>query len=84
MIGGVATEERELNESKKEGRGCVGSPRMMVSTFRISRTLMMMSPHVRAHARLLNSAVEVSGVYKRGGIRADRLRSKLPREAARF
>lgn len=27
MIGGGATEEREPNESKKEGRGCVGSPR---------------------------------------------------------
>lgn len=25
--GGGATEEREPNESKKEGRGCVGSPR---------------------------------------------------------
>lgn len=80
MIGGGATVERELNESKKDA--AVWGPRMMVSTFGISQhALMMMSPHVRVHARLPKLR---SRDRRRGEEDMEGLRAKLPREAARF
>lgn len=70
MIGGVVTEERELlTRAKRKERGCVGSPRMMVGTFRISRPADDdESTCSGTRSSKLNSAVGVDdGLYRRGG-----------------
>jgi len=68
----------------KRKDAAVWGPRMMVSTFEYRSTLMMMSPHVRVHARLLKLHSRGKRRYRYGGENMEGLRAKLPREAARF